>query len=198
MIWCCEFCVWMCYNVASTHVFRDASLCHAGCCYAMATCCCGLCIIEPCLSIMFSFQGVSPLCHHNFQHWMSWLGWWWRVQQNVISMLNSRISWINRDLNAHCAFGVFLKACLLQRMFSIINKLSWLCHAWLLYALCVTANLPLTHAMHSLAICNLHPFEDRCFVACMWLVSGLLFSMLDDLHFPKHELRPASPLNLSI
>ena len=97
------------------------------------------------LFILFVFGVSYPLCHHNFQHWMSWLGWWWRVQQSVISMLNSRISWINRDLNAHCAFGVFLKACLLQRLLSIISKLPWLSHAWLLHALCVRGAFCLWH-----------------------------------------------------
>ena len=51
---------------------------------------------------------------NNFQHWMPWLGWRWRVQQSVINMLNSRIPWINRDLNVHCAFRLLLKACLFQ------------------------------------------------------------------------------------
>ena len=134
-------------------------------------------ITAPCLPNLFILVSrvLNPLCHHNFQHWMSWLGWWWRVQQSVISMLNSRISWINRDLNAHCAFGVFLKACLLQRLSSYINELPWLSHAWLVHALCVTADMPLTHAVHSLTACHLHPIEDRCLVACMWLVPGLSF-----------------------
>lgn len=167
--------VGMCCYAASSHTFRDVSHGQAGC--LLSACCCvwaSLCLVNPLYS--FLFQGVNPLCHHNFQHWMSWLGWWWRVQQSVISMLNSRISWINRDLNAHCAFGVFLKACLLQRLFfNIPEAMPWLSHAWLVHALCVTAAMPLTHVMDSLSACLLHPIEDRCLVECMWLVPGLSF-----------------------
>ena len=35
------------------------------------------------------------------QHWMPWLGCWWRVQQSVISMLSCRSLWANRNLNVH-------------------------------------------------------------------------------------------------
>ena len=110
----------------------------------------------------FSFVNAFYFLYlNNFQHWMSWLGWWWRVQQNVISMLNSRISWINRNLNAHCAFGVFLKTYLLQRLFSNINKPLWFSHVWwLLHVLCVTADMLLTHAVHtSLFACHSHVIE---------------------------------------
>ena len=79
---------------------------------------------HPCASTVVAAAWCSKLVvtvrnnPHNFQHWMPWLGWRWRVQRSVISMLNSRISWIIRTLNTHCAFGVFLKACLLQCLVS--------------------------------------------------------------------------------
>ena len=86
-----------------------------------------------CLQPQQHFKHLGHIYHRNFQHWMPWLGWWWRVQQNVISMLSSRISWINRNLIVHCAFGTFLKACLLQRLllYSHRNQFctskSWCC-----------------------------------------------------------------------
>ena len=50
---------------------------------------------------------------HNFQRWMSRLGQRWRAQRSVITFVNCRIPWINRALNACCAFGIYLTACLL-------------------------------------------------------------------------------------
>ena len=51
---------------------------------------------------------------HNFQRRMSRLEQRWRAQRSVISIVNCRIPWTNRDLNVYCAFGISLKACLLQ------------------------------------------------------------------------------------
>jgi len=130
---------------------------------------------------------------------MSWLGWWWRVQQSVISMLNSRISWINRDLNAHCAFGVFLKACLLQRLLSIISKLPWLSHAWLLHALCVRGAFCLWHMQLIACLLVIHlRLRIYALLPCGWQLTSSTFKGIVCRHLSKHELRPASPLNLSI
>ena len=51
---------------------------------------------------------------HNFQRRMSRLEQRWRAQRSVISIVNCRIPWTNRDLNVYCAFGISLKARLLQ------------------------------------------------------------------------------------
>ena len=51
---------------------------------------------------------------YNFQRWMSWLEQRWRAQRSAISIVNCRIPWTNRILNAYCAFGISLKACFLQ------------------------------------------------------------------------------------
>ena len=69
---------------------------------------------------------------HNFQRWMSRLEQRWRAQRSVISIVNCRIPWTNRDLNVYCAFGLFLKACLRQ---------------------CLLIFMPLTHAK-SLGACH--------------------------------------------
>ena len=65
------------------------------------------------------------LSSYNFQRRMSRLEQRWRAQRSVISIVNCRIPWTNRDLNVYCAFGLFLKACLLQ---------------------CLLIFMPLTHA----------------------------------------------------
>ena len=129
-------------------------------------------ITAPCLPNLFILVSrvLNPLCHHNFQHWMSWLGWWWRVQQSVISMLNSRISWINRDLNAHCAFGVFPKACLLQRLFSNINKL---CHGLAMLGLCMLYVSQLICLWHMQYIACLLATCIRSRIDALLLVCGL-------------------------
>ena len=51
---------------------------------------------------------------YNFQRWMSRFDQRWRAQRSAISIVNCRIPWTDRDLNAYCAFGISLKACLLQ------------------------------------------------------------------------------------
>ena len=70
---------------------------------------------------------------YNFQRRMSRLEQRWRAQRSVISIVNCRIPWTNRDLNVYCAFGLFLKACLLQ---------------------CLLIFMPLTHANCSLTWCS--------------------------------------------
>ena len=55
---------------------------------------------------------------------MSRLAYRGRAQQSVISIVNCKIPRITRILNVHCAFGVSLKACLLQ---CLINSCRILC-----------------------------------------------------------------------
>ena len=45
---------------------------------------------------------------------MSWLPHRWRTQRNAIRNANCRIQWIIKTLNASCASGIFLGACLLE------------------------------------------------------------------------------------
>ena len=59
-------------------------------------------------------EWISTSFFYNFQRRMSRLEQRWRAQRSVISIVNCRIPWTNRDLNVHCAFGISLKACLLQ------------------------------------------------------------------------------------
>ena len=63
---------------------------------------------------------VPCLLSYNLQWWMSWLEHWWRAQRSVISIVNCRIPWINRILNVFCAFGTFLRACLLQSLLLLL------------------------------------------------------------------------------
>ena len=76
------------------------------------------------LSTSTSFSALrdsSPVyLSYNLQWWMSWLEHWWRAQRSVISIVNCRIPWINRILNVFCAFGTFLRACLLQSLLLLI------------------------------------------------------------------------------
>lgn len=57
---------------------------------------------------------VTSIFFYNFQRSMSRLEQRWRAQRTVISIVNCRIPWTNRNLNVNCAFGISLKACLLQ------------------------------------------------------------------------------------
>ena len=94
-------------------------------CFTLAR---GIISVYHLLQLLFSRclrRAVAMRDHpHNFQHWMSWLGRWWRVQQNVISMLKSRIPWIHRDLNVNCALRLFLKVCLFQCMCAYASELN--------------------------------------------------------------------------
>ena len=63
---------------------------------------------------------LLPLIIYNFQRWMSRLEQRWRAQRSAISIVNCRIPWIDRNLNAYCVFGISLKACLLQCLHVVI------------------------------------------------------------------------------
>ena len=66
-------------------------------------------------------QWQLPCAAHNFQRWMSRFEQRWRAQRSAISIVNCRIPWTDRDLNAYCAFGISLKACLLQCLFCVVS-----------------------------------------------------------------------------
>ena len=55
---------------------------------------------------------------YNFQRWMSRFPQRWRTQRNAIRNANCKTSWIIKILNAHCAFGIFLKACLSEYLWT--------------------------------------------------------------------------------
>jgi hypothetical protein len=57
---------------------------------------------------------IHAIASYNFQRRMSRLEQRWRAQRSVINIVNCRIPWTNRYLNVYCAFGISLKACLLQ------------------------------------------------------------------------------------
>ena len=63
---------------------------------------------------------VLNIAFHNFQRRMSRLEQRWRAQRSVINIVNCRIPWTNRDLNVYCAFGISLKACLLQCLYLLM------------------------------------------------------------------------------
>ena len=65
---------------------------------------------------LYIYLSDISYCSCNFQRWMSWLEHRWRAQRSVMSIVNCRIPWINSNLNVHCAFGISLKACLLQSL----------------------------------------------------------------------------------
>lgn len=162
MIWWCEWlCGWTALLLPHTHSGMSVIVTWAAAAAAVVVhvAVAGHHSVCYCIEMFLVFGWVYPVCQYNFQHWMSWLGWWWRVQQSVISMLNSRISWINRNLNAHCAFGVFLKACLFQRLISNINVLLWHSHTKPSHALRVRARMPLTRAIHSIVMRHVYAID---------------------------------------
>ena len=60
---------------------------------------------------------------YNFQRWMSRFEQRWRVQRSAISIVNCRIPWADRDLNTYCAFGISLKAYVLQCLFILTRNI---------------------------------------------------------------------------
>ena len=91
----------------------------------------------------------TSLHKHNFQRRMSRLEQRWRAQRSVISIVNCRIPWTNRDLNVYCAFGISLKARLLQCLLIFMP----LTYSNLLVLSCVRVCVPrilvtLTHSVH--------------------------------------------------
>ena len=64
---------------------------------------------------------LNPVSYfnNNFQRRMPRFEQRWRAQRSVISVVNCRIPWTNRDLNVYCAFGISLKAYLLQCLYHL-------------------------------------------------------------------------------
>ena len=58
-----------------------------------------------------SSEWISISLFDNFQRRMSRLEQRWRAQRSVISIVNCRIPWTNRDLNVHCAFHKQTSGC---------------------------------------------------------------------------------------
>ena len=73
--------------------------------------------------IYFSFcKLLFTRSSYIFQRWMFRFEQRWRVQRSAISIVNCRIPWADRVLNTCCAFGIYLKVCLLQCSFHCFNK----------------------------------------------------------------------------
>ena len=51
---------------------------------------------------------------YNFQQWMSWLPYWWRMQRNAIHIVNCKTSWIIKILNVYHTSGKCPGVCLFE------------------------------------------------------------------------------------
>ena len=101
------------------------------------------------VSVSCSGWLTTSCIKHNFQRRMSRLEQRWRAQRSVISIVNCRIPWTNRDLNVYCAFGISLKACLLQCLL-ILMPLTY-CTFLVLSCVRVCVSMSfvlLTHSVH--------------------------------------------------
>ena len=99
----------------------------------------------------FILGGWPPMiASYNFQRRMSRLEQRWRAQRSVISIVNCRIPWTNRDLNVYCAFGTFLKACLLQCLliFMPLTPAKFFLVPSVVRVCVSKSFVPLTHSMH--------------------------------------------------
>ena len=137
------------------------------------------CFVE-CMWTILVPSAVFVICvfYHNFQRLMSRLEQRWRAQRSVISIVNCRIPWTNRDLNVYCALGISLKACLLQSLFWFIPAHCIVCVS-VFY--CVSwCSLPLTHVIHGAWSPDWH-IEEHCgyHMLCFWWV-GTVFWELDN------------------
>ena len=141
------------------------------------TCCC-------CLLNCLCFIGACCVCYnwlnHNFQRWMSRLGQRWRAQRSVITFVNCRIPWINRALNACCAFGIYLTACLLWCL------LVWLPVADISFNLCLCATCVHLHARVPITplLCVMN--VKLCLSTATWAMHWILIACL------ATELSPSS------
>ena len=160
------------------------------------TCCC-------CLLNCLCFIGACCVCYnwlnHNFQRWMSRLGQRWRAQRSVITFVNCRIPWINRALNVFCAFGIYLKACLLWCLLGLI-PVAWTADGAYLLPVCMCAQWCASH--HCCAECMQNFGGQQLAELCMGIgcVLALKASSASDYYyyFVRHEVRLANLLNLSI
>ena len=129
---------------------------------------------------LFCVVQYISYCSCNFQRWMSWLEHRWRAQRSVMSIVNCRIPWINSNLNVHCAFGISLKACLLQSLCYLLPVIfpASKCGGITAHA-CVSrcpvfsgGGAPLAHAAHRV---SLFSYDEQSVREC----SSLLFSLAE-------------------
>jgi len=133
---------------------------------------------------------------YNFQRLMSRLEQRWRAQRTVISIVNCRIPWINRNLNVDCAFGISLKACLLQCPIHFMPATRSALAVLLPVCVCVLRSfLPLTHEGHG----NFFRAYNNLFTSGVFVCVARWNPASLSVHsYPRHEVRSANPLNLSI
>ena len=125
---------------------------------------------------------------YNFQRWMSRFEQRWRVQRSAISIVNCRIPWADRDLNTYCAFGIFLKACVLQCLFALILKM--LLYVYIHVMVCCSSNSVDIRVDMCLRV---RDWQDRCvsislqILLCLKpIVLAALWVLLSRFRFNKH------------
>jgi hypothetical protein len=120
-----------------------------------------------CEQYLYPLLFVICVFHHNFQRLMSRLEQRWRAQRSVISIVNCRIPWTNRDLNVYCALGISLKACPLQSLCWFIQAHCIVCVS--VFYCVLWCALPLMHVIHGAC-----PLIDtlKSTVGITWCVSG--------------------------
>ena len=73
----------------------------------------------------FNLKALLSRNTYNFQQWMSRLPQRWWTQRNAIRNANCKTSWIIKILNAHCAFGIYLRAYLFEYLWTPLNPTLW-------------------------------------------------------------------------
>jgi hypothetical protein len=155
--------------------------------------------VEIHMYLCFALGGSPPHCiEHNFQRRMSRLEQRWRAQRSVISIVNCRIPWTNRDLNVYCAFGISLKACLLQCLLIFMPLMhSKVLGAVMCACLCVKEPCAFDASSAQVLSTTSNLINTSVSYVALLLVTCLL--QLDSFwSHSRHEVRLANPLNLSI
>ena len=73
-------------------------------------------------NLMLHFASCCYIEILHFQRLMSRFEQRWRAQRSAISIVNCRIPWADSVLNTCCAFGTYLKVCLLQCSLHCFNN----------------------------------------------------------------------------
>ena len=156
-----------------------------------------------CLLMLQSAESKSSWKIHKFQLWMSRFERRWRVQWSAISIVNCRIPWADRNLNAYCAFGISLKACVLQWLqfaasaIAATHKISFYCGSLFLKP----CRVPFGYSPEG---CD---WQGRCVSVSLQVVLSWSWPCLPhcgsccrevDVAKTCHEIRLANSLNLSI
>ena len=110
------------------------------------------CIQVYAASFWYMYLGV-----YNFQRRMSRFEQRWRVQRSAISIVNCRFPWADRDLNTYCAFGISLKAYVLQCLFILL--LNILLHVWIFFMANCSSHFVDIRVDICLRVCD---WQDRC------------------------------------